>query len=405
MDPAHRSGALKAFLLAVIIAVSSSCSTTPTVQATATFSITYATTPTTAASATATAAVTDVATSTPASSPTAAATRAAVTASPTADNAINPFTGLPIDAAAANRRPMLVKVANTSDVRPQTGLSQADVVFEHYSEGGITRFTALFLTNSPEKVGSVRSCRLIDLELPVILGAGEVCSGTSAGVRQRLKASKSWEGSGGNVKKTIWMISDLGPFECRTQAGCKLPMFRTPDRVAPHNLFANTLNAWKELDARGLNQPTTFNTWRFNGDAGGAGEPARAITIPYTSGAVTWAYDAGRGQWMRSISGKAHADKLTGQQLGFANVVVAYANHVFTNIIEDSGGSRSIEVQLWGQGPLKVFRDGKMIEGTWRRDANGSGIAFVDANGGTIALKPGTTWIELVPLPMAVKAS
>jgi hypothetical protein len=318
--------------------------------------------------------------------------------------AINPFTGLPISITAASRIPLLVKVSNSPEVRPQTGLALADVVVEHYAEGGITRFSALFLTHSPDKVGSVRSCRLIDLELVVIFGSGMVCSGTSGGVRQRMVQSPSWEGANRVVTKTVWMVSDQGAFECQRQAGCTLPMFRTSDQVPPHNLFANTVNARKELDKRNKNIPSVFKTWTFDERVGGAGEPARQITIPYTSGAVTWVYDPSAGVWARSIGRRPHIEKLTNKQLTAANVIVVFANHVFTPIIEDRGGSRSIEVQLWGDGPVKVFRDGKMIEGTWRRTGGQVGWLFVDASGAPIALKPGNTWLQMVPLNFAVKA-
>jgi hypothetical protein len=305
----------------------------------------------------------------------------------------------------ASHSPLLIKVSNSPEVRPQTGLALADVVMEHYSEGGITRFTALYLTNTPEKVGSVRSCRLIDIELVTIYGAGEVCSGTSGGVRQVLKASKSWEDSGGVVSKTVWMISDLGTFECGQQAGCKLPMFRTPDRVPPHNLYANAPNALKELQARGKDKPTTFNSWTFSSSAPADAQATHVISVPYTSGTVTWTYDAAKEQWLRAISGRPHTEKFTGEQLGVDNVVVVYANHVYTLIIEDRGGSHSIQIQLWGEGPASIFRDGKMIQGRWQRTGNAMGLAFVDANGKSIDLKPGHTWIEFAPLDMAVKTS
>jgi hypothetical protein len=317
---------------------------------------------------------------------------------------IDPFTGLLISTTLANRIPLLVKVSNSSEVRPQTGLALADVVVEHYAEGGITRFTALFMTNTPEKVGSVRSCRLIDIELPLIFQAGIVCSGTSGGTRQRLLRSKSWEGSRGVISRTVWMVSDLGTFECKAQAGCKLPMFRTPDRLPPHNLYANTVNAWNELVKRHKNQPTTFHSWVFNSTAPSIGQPAKSVTIPYTSGAVTWTYNASSEKWARAIAGRPHTDKETGQPISATNVVVIYANHIPTDIIEDRGGSHSIEIQLWGSGPLKVFRNGEMIEGTWKREDNGSGLAFMDTHGDTIALHPGTSWIELVPLNLAVKS-
>jgi Protein of unknown function (DUF3048) N-terminal domain/Protein of unknown function (DUF3048) C-terminal domain len=341
------------------------------------------------------------ATHTPEASP----TIAPPTPTPIPAEPINPFTGLTLTQQVASHIPLLIKVSNSPQVVPQTGLALADVVMEHYSEGGITRFTALYLTNTPEKVGSVRSCRLIDIELVVIYGAGEVCSGTSGGVRQVLKQSKSWEGSGGVVSKTVWMISDLGTFECQRQVGCKLPMFRTPDMLPPHNLYANAQNALKELQIRGKDKPTTFSSWTFSSTPPVNAEPARVISIPYTTGAVTWMYNATAGVWLRAMGGRPHTEKLTGKQLGVENVIVLYANHVNTPIIENTGGSHSIEVQLWGDGPATIFRDGEMIQGRWQRTGNAMGLAFVDSSGHAIDLKPGHTWIEFAPLNMVVKIS
>ncbi len=393
-------------LILLCVVMITGCNAAPAQQAASTIA------PTTLVSMTNTpapATLTPTATQTPTPSatqtPEPTPTLAPPTPTPVPAEPINPFTGLTLTKEVASHIPLLIKVSNSPDVRPQTGLSLADVVMEHYSEGGITRFTALFLTNTPEKVGSVRSCRLIDIELVVIYGAGEVCSGTSGGVRQVLKASKSWEGSGGVVTKTVWMISDLGTFECRQQAGCKLPMFRTPDRLPPHNLYANAQIALKELQARGKDKPTTFNSWTFSTTAPADAKSTRAISIPYTSGMVTWAYSATTGQWLRAINGYPHTEKLTGEQLGVENVIVVYANHVNTLIIEDVGGSHSIQVQLWGDGPATIFRDGEMIQGRWQRTGNAMGLTFIDSNGNVIPLKPGHTWIEFAPLNMAVKTS
>ncbi len=327
------------------------------------------------------------------------------TLTPTPSDPVNPFTGLSITKEEAAHIPILIKVSNSPEVRPQTGLGLADVVMEHYAEGGITRYTALYLTNLPEKVGSVRSCRLIDIELVVIFGAGEVCSGTSGGVRQLLKQSVSWDGSGGVISKTVWMISDLGTFECRQQRGCKLPMFRTPDKLPPHNLYANAQNALKELQARGKNYPTLFNSWTFSPQPSSDGRATSQITIPYTAGFVTWKYDPSTRTWLRSIAGWPHVEKLTGKQLAASNVVVVYVNHVNTLIVEDVGGAHSIQIQLWGDGPISLFRDGQILRGRWQRQGNALGLSFVDERGHPLPLKPGVTWIEFVPLNMVVKTS
>lgn len=302
------------------------------------------------------------------------------------DGTVNPYTGLPVtDPAALARKPLLIKVANTAEVRPQSGLGSADVVVEHLSEGSITRFTALYLTNGPEKVGSVRSCRLIDIELPVIFDSALVCSGTSPGVKPLMRNSYAH-------RNELTMISDFGPYECAT-----CPMFRTRDRSAPHNLFANTENAWKELDERGKNAPSTFSAWAFSPQPP-QGKPTSQVDVDYRSGTVGWTYDPAKGAWGRSLRGQAQTDAATRQPITAANVVVAYAHHQTTLIQEDVGGSRSIEIQLWGEGPVRVFRDGVEIGGRWVRGADLGNFELIDVNGDKIPLKPGNTWIELVPI-------
>ncbi|MDW8394661.1 MAG: DUF3048 domain-containing protein [Anaerolineae bacterium] len=302
------------------------------------------------------------------------------------DGSVNPFTGLPYaDPAVAARRPLLIKVANTAEVRPQSGLGEADVVVEHLSEGGITRFTALYLTNATRRIGSVRSCRLIDIELPKMFDAALVCSGTSPGVKPLMR--NSWA-----HQNNLTMISDFGPYECAT-----CPMFRVSDRVPPHNLFANTVNAWKELDRRNKNAPSTFRGWSFQAQPP-EGKPTQVVEVAYSSGTVSWSYDAATGRWQRALRGQVQVDALNNQPLTTANVVVLYAHHQTTLIQEDVTGARSIEIQVWGEGPVRVFRDGREIGGRWVRGADVGSFEFLDVNNTRIPLKPGNTWIEVVPL-------
>lgn len=332
----------------------------------------------------------------PTPSPQPTATAALQAAGPVSDAAastsaqigedVNPFTGLAVsDPAVLQRRPLLVKVANTSDVRPQSGLNSADIVVEHYSEGSITRFTALFLTNAPTKVGSVRSCRLIDIELPMIFDAALLCSGTSPGVKPLMRAS--WA-----HRNNLTMINDMGGTECPT-----CPTFRTSDRLPPHNLFANTVRAWAELDKRGNNAPPSFRAWRFDPNPP-EGRPVGALEVGYKSGSVIWTYDPRSGRWLKSLRNEKQIDALTREQIFAANVLVVHAPHVTTLIQEDVTGARSIEIQLWGEGPLRVFRDGIEIGGRWRRGPEIGMFDLLDVNDNPIPLKPGNTWIQLVPM-------
>ncbi|MCW1971149.1 MAG: DUF3048 domain-containing protein [Anaerolineae bacterium] len=304
----------------------------------------------------------------------------------------NPFTGLPLDAARLNRRPVFIKVANTAEVRPQSGLSSADVVFEHLTEGDITRYAALYLGNDSSKVGSVRSCRLIDVELPAIFDAGLVCSGTSPGVKPVIRDSIAH-------KDNRTMISDFGPYECLSPCST-LPMFRSSETVAPHNLFGTTIGARKELDSRGKNTPSGFRSWSFDAAAPANGVAANQVSIPYRSGTVGWTY--GNGAYTRNLFGAVQTDRANGKAIAVSNVIIMYVNHVFTDIVEDTTGAKSIQIQLWNQGPVTIVRDGVAIDGQWQRHAAQNSLVFVDPSGNHIPLKPGNSWVQFVPLNYGV---
>src|SRR4029077_10322240 len=97
---------------------------------------------------------------------------------------VAPLAGLAVSAPSVpNRRPLAVKVSEfPRRVRPQDGLSFADLVFEHYAEAGVSRMTAIFLGNDSPKVGSIRSARLIDLVLTESYKSMLITSGSSQGV-------------------------------------------------------------------------------------------------------------------------------------------------------------------------------------------------------------------------------
>ncbi len=78
---------------------------------------------------------------------------------------VYPLTGLPVtDAAAAARPAMVVKIDNNKRARPQSGLNEADIVFEEIVEAQ-TRFAAVFHSQGSDPVGPIRSGRTQDIDL------------------------------------------------------------------------------------------------------------------------------------------------------------------------------------------------------------------------------------------------
>ncbi|MBN1681462.1 MAG: DUF3048 domain-containing protein [Anaerolineae bacterium] len=302
---------------------------------------------------------------------------------------VNPLTGLPInDPAMLLRRPLAAKISNApAVVRPQAGIAAADLVFEHYTEGSLTRFTAIFWTHVPPRIGSIRSARLIDLEIPAMYGTLLVYSGASEPIRRR--------------------IADL-PFADRAYEGVTTgaPLYyRDPAIEAPHNLFAVPAEVWQRAAGNGNNTaPDLTGGMVFADTPPPNGGEAAQVVIDYGPDVVRWQYDTSTGQYARFVNDEPHTDANTNEQVTAANVIVIYAHHQpDLSIVESEWqGSKSfsIEIQIWTLGPATLFRDGQVYTGNWMRWEENSMLSFWTDDNATenLLLKPGNTWFQVVPL-------
>lgn len=303
------------------------------------------------------------------------------------EEGVSIFTGLrPADPSVLQRRPLAIKVDNDPAVVPQSGMGKADVVVESPKEACMTRFTAIFQSQSATRIGSIRSARIVDKELPVIFDAILAFSGAVGPVRQMLYES--------DLKDQI--------LEQALNGGA---FFRDPNIKVPFNLFASTDTLWSVAAKKGWNNPPEATAaWVFSEGAPEGGAPATSMSMPFPKALpVSWAYNATTGRWARSIGGNPHIDKAEGQQLTAANVVVLTVNTVQTLIPEQGSAltqgacsNASVEVQLWGEGPVRILRDGQVYAGTWVRAGRDAPFRFVDAQGRDIPLKPGNSWWQIV---------
>jgi hypothetical protein len=306
--------------------------------------------------------------------------------------AINPLTGLPVDdPRVLQRRPLAIKISNAPDiVRPQAGIGEADLVFEHYVEGRLTRFTAIFWTNTPPRVGSIRSARLIDLEIIPMYGALFAYSGASDPIRQRIATA---------------------PFAPRAYEGVTVgePLYyRDPTIEAPHNLFVIPAAVWDRAERDGVNTPPDYvGGMAFLHAPPAIASPANRVTINYGPELVSWQYNVETGRYERFVNGEPHLDANTGHQVSAANVVLIYAYHrEDTSIVESEWQGHkdySIKIQLVPFGPVKIIRDGRFVEGYWRRWEKNTMLTFGTSptGPGGLFLKPGNTWFQVVPLDFA----
>lgn len=298
-----------------------------------------------------------------------------------APGATNPLTGQGLPSGRGNQRPVVVCINNDVAARPQLGMSQADVVYEYLMEGyGITRFSGVYYGTDVAQIGPIRSARLINVYLEALYDAGLVCSGASDRVRYILKHESPYP----------YMDVDLDdPSNTRysTNVGSD---YRT-------RLRTDTTRLNRFLSDWGSQKPASIRGFTFGG-LGASGNSATNISIPYPGASrVAYQYDSGRGLYLRSMGGSPHLDGNSGTQLALDNVIVQYVPHVTTDIVEDSLGSLSISLNLFGSGRAIVFRDGQAFEGTWRSESGGDIPRFFRSDGSEISLKPGRSWISIVP--------
>lgn len=299
---------------------------------------------------------------------------------------VNPLTGLVVqDPSRLNRRPVLVKVSNFPRTgRPHAGLSFADMVFEYYIGYGLNRFMGVYLGQDASQVGPVRSGRLVDAQLAEMYQGILFYANADPQVEEVLQA-------------------ELGPRALAEMYLPSPPKYRIGKVLDETTLFVNTA----ELTDYVNNFVEISNTRRdlrgmiFSDMIHPENKPATNVGVQFwTTTRGEWHYDPESGKylrWIEDVKGDNQiemiplVDRLTGEQLAFSNVVILFATYVEyaptlhdIRLYENTTGKRAI-----------FFRDGVMMEGTWKTVSNGRPLQFFNSWGLPMHLKPGNTWIVL----------
>ena len=129
--------------------------------------------------------------------------------------------------------------------------------------------------------------------------------------------------------------------------------------------------------------------WRFD-EAPPDGEPVGALTLPQSADRATvWRYSAPFGVWQRyHATGQTLAavlDADTGEPLTAANLLLLVLH-----------GSPALDSAWIGEGAARLLRDGRVVEGSWRRADALAPLRLGGASGDRLTLRPGNTWLILV---------
>lgn len=292
-----------------------------------------------------------------------------------------PLTGLPSAGPVPARPAIAVKVDNYPDARPQSGLNQADVVFEEPVEGGITRYVAVFQCQDPSSVGPVRSARYPDVAIidelskPIFVHVGGIDP-----IQALIKQANDFD-------EDLYYDGSLAEHP----AG----------RQAPYDTYINTQAVW---GAYRQDQSPPAPIFGYSA-AVPSGSPVASIHIPFSSSSdERWTWNATIGRWLLSYGGVPDM-AAGGGQIATANVVVLSVEVTYGPWVENSQGALEVVVNPTSGGAAQVLRNGVDVTGSWARSSLASPIELTSASGSPIALQPGPTWVELVPSSIAVTTS
>ena len=284
------------------------------------------------------------------------------------------LTGLPMPEGASALPAVSVKVDNAPAARPQSGLNQADVVFECLVEGGLSRFLAVFDSQSPSLVGPIRSARPVDAALLRALQGGIFAySGAAEGEIAPVRASS----------QAFLLSRDRTP----------RPFFLRTGRSAPQNIYASIDDLRSEAGSAGSAQPAPLPLFTYGPPTTGATAVASAALVVGGQSTSQWTWQD--GSWLRQEEGRPHL-MADGAQVTANNVVVMHVR-VTGSGIRDAAHNEDPYVLATGSGQAEILRDGVLQRGTWSRPTMASPYAFVSDTGQPMTLTPGRTWVELIP--------
>lgn len=284
----------------------------------------------------------------------------------------SPLTGLKVENEADRTKPVTaIMIENSPESRPQSGLKQAEIVYEAIAEGGITRFMAIYQQNKPEIIGPVRSLRPYYIDWSVPYNASISHSGGSARAIEEIR---------NGTHRDVGQPTNSNSY------------YRATDRFAPHNVYTS----FDQLDS--LNLSKSFNISNPKEMTRGDIEPVTpasastlSVTISSTLFNSSYTYDIARNAYDRSQGGTAHLDREEGQISPTVIIVLKVAQ----TTVQEETARQSIETV--GSGQAVIFQNGAAIEATWTKATKDSQLKFTDAANAEIALARGQTWITAIP--------
>lgn len=276
---------------------------------------------------------------------------------------------------SSNSRPYAVVINNINVARKaQTGLGDAQVIYEVLAEGGITRFVAIYKDKDTQQIGTVRSARHNFLDIAFEYDAIFVHFGGSTYAYNDIKSLKVNDIDGMN-SKAFWREN---PYKLASEHTAYTSMAKVKSE-ASKKYSTKTNIKWPLLYSKDeINLENSVD--------------ANEVLVPFSNYTKnTYKYDSENKVYKRYVNGSEHIDMKTKKQYTFKNIIIAKMGFKMTD------SNYYLDIQDVGSGSGYYITNGKAIEITWSKANRKSKMIYKDKNGKEINLNDGNTFIEFQP--------
>ncbi len=325
---------------------------------------------------------------------------------------LNALTGEPAASKVSNIRPIAIVVDNIPNAyKNQTGLDQADVLYEALVAPGITRFLMVASDYTLlDSVCKIRSGRDYHMDFAAYHNAILVCHGGSITSNYdffKLAAERygsRWGFIDTEFEKWFYMkeygnlygtIANYGDRKDLAYDTVFKPSALTALFSSGESRFATQGNGSLSGKTKESLHFVDYGSKKDLSGASAATEINLSFKCENSSNVknVSYVYSAAAGKYLRSQDGKAHVDAQTGKQLSFTNVIT-----LFTDVKAVNTGIASDPIMTLvdtGHGGSKgygyYFTDGRVIEIRW--SADGDNLRLEEQDGSVLRMNTGNTYI------------
>ena len=288
------------------------------------------------------------------------------------------LTGKYVDEAISRQRPVAVMLNNIKDACPQSGIENADVLYEAPVEGGITRLMGIFENyRDLDKIGSVRSARIYFVRFAL-----------------------GWDAiycSVGHSKYAVDLLDSPGTDSMDGVDGTGANVYyRTEDREAPHNCYASAEGIAKGIKTQGFStdyDPNYHGYFQFVNEGETAsydGVKANKVRNGYFHNDPYFTYNEEDQLYYRFQFDAKQIDDETGNQLAFKNLILQYCDY------EMYDDDKSLNIDINSGGKAQYITNGICTELTWNRDKDTGITHYYLADGAELELNTGKTYVGII---------